>query len=52
MRDRERSGTYLAVCGTTEEPDMGLALLQQGLAVAARGTVKGTSFESIYALTE
>jgi endonuclease YncB( thermonuclease family) len=52
VRDRDREGRYLVVCHNADGIDIALELLKRGLAVAARGSLAGTEFETPYAAAE
>lgn len=52
IKDREREGTYLALCKNGAGNDFGLELLRRGLAVAARGTLRPTSLAEPYLAAE
>lgn len=51
-RLRDQDARIAATCGTAKAPDLALALLQQGLAVVARGSVRGTELAETYAQAE
>jgi endonuclease YncB( thermonuclease family) len=52
VRDRDRDGRLLATCGTEKNSDLALVLLQDGLAVVARGSVRLTDVADLYAMAE
>lgn len=52
VRDRDREGRLLASCATTQTADLALAMIQQGLAVVARGTVRNSDLGRAYAEAE
>lgn len=52
VRDRSREGHLLATCRTAETEDLALALLEKGLAVAARGSLAGTELIQPYLVAE
>ncbi|MBI1274145.1 MAG: hypothetical protein GC131_08715 [Alphaproteobacteria bacterium] len=52
VRDRARDGRLLALCGTEKTPDLGLAMLRDGYAVVARGSVDGADIAAAYEMAE
>lgn len=52
IQERDKSWKLLGTCRTSQHEDVSLALLQQGWAVVARGTVQQTNFADLYLAAE
>ena len=52
IRDRERDGRFLASCRNANNVDLAQELLQRGLAVTARGSLRNTDFDAPYTAAE
>ncbi len=52
VMERDRNFHLLAICGTDKTSDIGLSLLQQGVATVARGTVQQTDYAGPYLAAE
>lgn len=52
IQERDKSWRILGACKTAKTPDISLALLQQGWAVVARGSVQQTDYADTYLAAE
>jgi len=52
IKDRSRTGDFLASCRSAGGQDFGLELLRRGLAVSARGTLQSSDVAEIYLAAE